>query len=205
MNRWIAFLIVLVLVLGAYAASQLKERRPAAAQEPEVGDLKPLTVKLPPGDRIPLGEVVRLSPFSAQHWAIWPLLCRPHCCCCCCCSHSAAHAPAVANASSPAGPVTVDLDVTVEQILVLTTTAGINSEAHFRWQATGRPGLKVDIQVRSGIGWVNWTDIPTLRDKDPVDVGSWLVIGVPGDTFHFRAEAKDPQGNLFYSRIVTVR
>ncbi len=79
---------------------------------------------------------------------------------------------------------------------------GYAVEANFRWRVTGGGSpLKVYIQVKSGITYKKWTNI--LSDQPSVDVGSWMVRGVPGEKFHFRAVARDSGGRVAYSRIIS--
>ena len=180
----------------------MKKEKTTSAQ-PEL-----LQVKLPATKIIYLDDLVRLLPIPVHRTSLWAVLFGHSCCCSCCCScgETAAHGQAVAApAPSPTGPssptVTVAFNVSIRQFIIV--GSGLAVEANFTWAATGAPGLTVNVQVKSSVTYANWTNI--LTNQPPVDLGTWPVSGVPGETFHFRAVAIDPQGNpAAYSQIVTI-
>ena len=186
-----------------------KRKRPA--KKPEL-----LGGKFPAREKIDLDDfLLHRSPIPIQYTLLWRVIYAQlhHAGCCCCCGHvdrspivlpgapvPGLQPPVVAPAPAPQAPnITVDLDVLIRQFIVGGSFA---VEANFEWTATGAPGLKVFIQVKTNITFRNWTNV--LSNQPPVDVGTWPVRGVPGERFHFRALATDPQGNDAYSRIITI-
>lgn len=168
-----------------------------------------LQVKLPAGKIIYLEDLIRLLPISVQRTSLWEFLLGHSGCRCCCSrggagSHSHASSAPVASPSAPTGPASSNASVTftvsIRQFIVGSSLA---VEANFNWAAIGAPGLTVNVQVKSGVTFTNWTNV--LTSQPPVDIGTWPVSGVPRETFHFRAVAMDAQGNAAaYSQIITI-
>jgi len=173
---------------------------------------EPLIVKLPEKEPLDLEELLRLLPIPIHRTSLWPYLrtlcgCGCNCCCCCdrdCGCHGSSGGPN--PPASPAAPATpgataasVTLNVLIRQNLI---GASLGVRADFNWVASGPPGLTVNIEVKSSVTYPVWTTI--LSGQPPVDLASWLVHGLPRETFHFRAVAMDSQGNrVAVSAIIT--
>jgi hypothetical protein len=95
--------------------------------------------------------------------------------------------------------ISVTLDVAGKSFAVLTSTGSAFAEADLTWSATGEPGLKVDVQVKSNLTYPNWYTI--FANQAPQDMGIWPVRAAQGESLNFRAVAKDGSGNTAYSVI----
>lgn|SRR5574341_431676 len=149
-------------------------------------------------EKTSIDEIVLYKlPIPLQYTFLWKVL---HSDCCCCCGMHGVSTPTQGTVDSKS-QVNVDFQIDgIKTYIVGGSIAG--PELHCTWSVTGLSGLKVDIQVKSNFHYPNWYTL--LADQPPSDSAYATFLARTGETFSFRALAKDPQGNTYPSRIISV-
>ena len=134
--------------------------------------------------------------------------CGGCCCCCCCCCGGEPESPPPVRVITPS----VGLAARWESLVDPTDLdAGVQAvRAELRWRARGGPGLLVEIEARTEDSdggpqgrYPSWTAIGL--DQSPVDIVTVLIERSMGTTVRLRAKARETDGTLGYSEVLTLR